>query len=64
MRILLCSEITCGSMRKTVNLQVELVSDVVAAQATIQGENKGEKSQGTAAPEAAKAARTWFHDYF
>jgi hypothetical protein len=30
MRILLCAEITCGSTRKTVNLHVELVSDVVA----------------------------------
>ena len=28
MRILLCAEITCGSTRKTVNLHVELVSDV------------------------------------
>jgi hypothetical protein len=29
MRILLCAGITCGSTRKTVNLHVELVSDVV-----------------------------------
>jgi hypothetical protein len=29
MRILLCAEITCGSTRKTVNLHVELVSDVL-----------------------------------
>jgi hypothetical protein len=37
---------------------------LVAAQATIQGKNQGEKPQGTASPEAAKAARTRFHDYF
>jgi hypothetical protein len=29
MRILLCAEITCGSKRKTVNLHVKLVSDVM-----------------------------------
>jgi hypothetical protein len=29
MRILLCAEIICGSTRKTVNLHVELVSDVL-----------------------------------
>jgi hypothetical protein len=28
MRILLCAGITCGSTHKSVNLQVELVSDV------------------------------------
>jgi hypothetical protein len=31
MRILLCAGITCGYTRRTVNLHVELVSDVLCA---------------------------------
>jgi hypothetical protein len=35
MRILLCTEITCGSTHKTVNLHVELVSDVFTGRVVI-----------------------------